>query len=107
MIQSSVPWYRSKNGEITKRRNSTLPLSHLSLSDLYCFREQLKSIENAEQEPEIGVQDKVLVRTGTGKHHRESEDYGIHADRKCQWKPGLTTELNRDLPVSNSYSDPK
>ena len=67
----SVPCCLSKNGDTTARRNSGLPCRGLGLGKFKCLWEQFQAIEHTEQEPKICVQQKILIRTIAGEHHRD------------------------------------
>src|SRR3984893_8981593 len=90
MMQSSVPWRRSRNGETTticKQASVCLSFSHGCLRDGPISRKFRYPEQNAKHQPKIGVNDEVLVSNKTIITRRENQQKGIPEDRKPNRKP--------------------
>ena len=72
MMQSSVPWRRSRNGDTTticKQTSVCLRSSRVCLRDRTIYWKFRKSEQNAKHQPEIAIHDEVLVSNETIKAH--------------------------------------
>src|ERR1700682_609205 len=96
MMQRSVPWRRSRNGETTticKQASVYLPFSQGCLCDTTISWKFRNSEQNAEYQPKIGVNDEVLVSNETIIAHWENHQKGIPEDRKPNRKPHRSSQI--------------
>src|SRR5438552_2858001 len=88
MMQSSVPWRRSRNGDTTticKQVSVCASFSRGCLRDRKISWKLRNSEQHAKHEPKIGVQDEVLVSNETEKAQWEDQQKGVPENRKPDW----------------------
>src|SRR6266480_2376004 len=96
MIQRSVPWRRSRNGETTaicKQASVWLSVSGGCLRDTKIPWKFRNSEEYPKHQPKIGVHDEVLVSNETVKAHWEDQQKGVPENRKPDWKPHRSFQI--------------
>src|SRR6266446_3151821 len=101
MMQSSVPWRRSRNGDTTticKQASVWLSFSRGCLRDRKISWKFRNPEQNAKHQPKIGVQDEVLVSNETVKTHWEDQQEGEPENRKPNWKPHRSFQILGGLP---------
>src|ERR1700682_715934 len=101
MMQSSVPWRRSRNGDTTticKQASVCLSLPRGCLRDRKISWKFRNSEQHAKHQPKIGVPDEVLVRNETVKAQWEAQQKGVPENRKPDWKPHRSFQFLGGLP---------
>ena len=96
MMQSSVPWRRSRNGDTTticKRASVGLSPSRGCLRERKIFWKFRNSEQNAKHQPKIGVHDEVLVGNEAVEAHWEEQHKSIKENRKPNWKPHRSFQI--------------
>src|SRR6266513_1198492 len=96
IMQSSVPWGRSRNGDTTticKQASICLSVSYAGLSDRKASRKFRYSEEYPKHQPKIRVHDEVLVSTETVKAHWEDQQKSVEENRKPDWKPNRSFQI--------------
>src|ERR1700731_90107 len=101
MMQSSVPWRRSRNGDTTticKLNSVCLSVSHCCLRDSKISWKFRDSEQYPKHQPQIGVHDEVLVGNETVEAHWDEQQKGIKENRKPNWKPHCSFQILRGSP---------
>src|SRR3989454_560070 len=96
MMQSSVPWRRSRNGDTTticKQASVCLSFSRGCLRDRKISWKFRNSEQHAKHEPKIGVHDEVLVSNETVEAQWEDQQKGVPENRKPDWKPHRSFQI--------------
>src|SRR5256885_13491130 len=95
----SVPCCLSMNGEMTARRKLENPtpawrgrgeLGRLELGGKLDIGQPKK---NAQQQPQISVQDEIFIRLNAGKSGRKKQEKRIPKNYEAKRKPGGTFQL--------------
>ena len=101
MMQRSVPWRRSRNGETTTIRKQApvcLSVSRGCLRDRKISWKFRNSEQYAKQQPKIGVHDEVLVSNETVEAHGDHQQKGVPENRKPDRKPHRSFQILGGLP---------
>src|SRR5882762_2786620 len=101
MMQSSVPWRRSRDGDTTticKQVSVCLSFSRGCLRNRKISWKFRDSEQHAKHEPKIGVQNEVLVSNETVKAQWEDQQKGVPENRKPNWKPHRSFQILCGLP---------
>src|SRR5207249_4478474 len=96
MMQRSVPWLRSRNGDTTticKQAPVCLSCPRGRLRDGTISWKFRNSEQYPKHQPKIGVHDEVLVSNETVKAHWEDQEEGIQENRKPNWKPHRSLQI--------------
>src|SRR6266403_705585 len=101
MMQSSVPWRRSRNGDTTticKQASVCLSFSHGCLRYRKISWKFRNPEQHAKHQPKIGVHHEVLVSNETVKAQWEDQQKGVPENRKPNWKPHRSFQILGGLP---------
>ena len=96
MMQRSVPWRRSRNGETTTIRKQApvcLLVSRGCLRDRKISWKFRNSEQYAKHQPKIGVHDEVLVSNETVEAYWEDQQKDEPENRKPDWKPHRSFQI--------------
>src|SRR5689334_24973925 len=99
----SVPWRRSTKGETTARRKSANPAARgfscgSGVRELRRKSDRGKPEEQTEQQPEIRVQQEVLVAHQSSVCSRDEQEEGVPKNDESKREPGRAFQLLYDLP---------
>src|SRR6267142_736036 len=101
MMQSSLPWRRSRNGDTTticKQASVCVSFSRGCLRDREISWKFRNPEQNAKHQPKIGVHDEVLVSNETVEAHGDHQQKGIPENRKPDRKPNRSFQILGGLP---------
>src|SRR6266480_93480 len=105
MMQSSVPWRRSRNGDTTticKQAPVCLSVSRGCLRDRKISRKFRNSEQYPKHQPKIGIHDEVLVSNETVKAHWEDQQKGVEENSKPDGKPRRSFQIFGGSPRGTS-----